>query len=109
MYRICPKRSLTLNNRWHFPVWPKHTIFFIPWDGGYNPPLRNESTKHIRAWINFLKFTKHRSVLFLFTLQVEYSRREDRILKIWHNQELQEIMIPERYLGRIKIIRIQQV
>lgn len=110
MYRICPRRTLTLNNRWHFPVYPKHSIFFIPYDGGYIPNQENNpANKHIKAWINFLKFTKHRSVLFLFTLNVEYYRREDRILKVWHKQELQEIIIPERFLGHIRILKVQSV
>ena len=110
MYRLTPNRILTLNNRWERHVHPKYTIFFIPWDGvGYFPNKDKEENKHIRSWIHFLKFTKHRKVLYLHTVYVEYTRRKDRILKNWKNTNLNEIMIPERCLGHIQKLKVQVV
>lgn len=109
MYRLCPTTSFTLNNRWHAPVFPKKHVFFIPWDGGINPASPGEHNVHIRAWAHFLKFTKHRNPLHLFTVRVYYSRRQDRILKEWKGKELQEIMIPVDYMGDRQVLKMQTI
>ena len=90
-------------------MYPKGHVFFIPWDGGYNPANPKPHNRHIRSWIHFLKFTKHRTPLFLYTVRVNFSRYEDRLLKKWKNDNLMETMIPVQYLGRRTVLKVQSV
>jgi hypothetical protein len=84
-FRLTPKRTLTLNNRWpHIKVKPKHTIFFLPLD-----------YKQIELWKDFLCVSHHKSFLFLHEVYVEFhlDKYNTRTLTYFKDSPLNEIMI----------------
>ena len=91
-YRITPKRTCTLNNRWYDKVWPKHTLFFCPLD-----------EDQLRLWVDFLCIEHKRSFLYVHTVNVHFTRFSWRKLptqrQLFRNK-LTEIMIKDyNFLG----------
>lgn len=88
--RLCPTDTLTFNNHWYTPVKPKKAIFFLD----YELPYQREHTK---MWVDFLKTTHHRKVLYLHTLKLEASRIRRRVLTTWKGVDLVEVILPLIY------------
>jgi len=104
-YRICPTQTFTLNNRWYTPVFPKKSVFFIP----YKSEKDIDTYKHIDLWINFLKRTHNKRILYLYLVDVEYSTCKKRVLEIWKGEPLWEIIIDVKHLGHRHLIRRRRV
>lgn len=98
LLRFTPTRSLTYNNRWHNPVKPKHTLFFIPPDAS-----------QVLPWLDFL-CTKHkRSFLFIHTIVLQATRVKVRVLTVWKGVPLQEVMLRERDYGKRTTFRTHRI
>jgi len=115
-WRITKTPTFVLNNRWkNVFVWPKQHVFFIPYYKFVNYDTHFYKTKEeyytslINLWINFLKRSHNKRVLYLHTAAIEYSKKELRILQKWKDEELWEIMIPVERLGRISIEKTLRV
>lgn len=98
LLRFTPTRSLTYNNRWHQPVRPKHTLFFIPND-----------VEQFFLWLDFLCTTKRRNFLYIHTVVLKAVRSRTRVLKMWKGKPLLEVMIRERDYEYRRWFRTQRV
>ena len=98
LLRFTPTRSLTYNNRWHTPVSPKKSLFFIPPD--------------IEQFFLLLDFlgTKHkRTFLYLHTITLRATRARTRTLTVWKGKPLKEVVIRTRDYGKRSSFRTQRI
>lgn len=98
LLRFTPTRSLTYNNRWYTPVYPKHSIFFI------EPDL-----EQFFLWLDFLCTTHKRNFLYIHTVTLSASRISIRNLTTWKGKKLREVVIRTRDYGKRKSFRTQRV
>jgi hypothetical protein len=98
-YRICPYPNFQWNNRWHPKVFPKHSVFVIP-------ILQNkeDNQEHLKAWLNFLKRSHRKRILWVYTLDVEHSNTKQRVLTTWKGTKLYEVIIPVDNLGSKHVV-----
>lgn len=89
MYRLTPRRTFTLNNRWYFNVKPKKSFFFFLFD-------KEEAEK----WIYFLCREHKKEFLFLHKVQVTSVKFRSRTIhyKLRKNYvRMVEIIVPSDF------------
>ena len=102
LYRITPTPTFWWNNRWQKRVKPKKHVFAIEWE----PPYHRHHTK---LWIDFLKKTKGRKVLYLHTIHLDVTLWYKRVLKRHKREDLIEVMIPTKHMGKLQIVKTVRV
>lgn len=97
-FRITPKRTLILNNRWYDRVSPKNTFFFLP-----------ANKEQIELWKYFLCTTHHKTFVFLHECFIDCVNYRYRRLTFYRGVHLYEILIKSYNLTKITDVKVLKI